>query len=106
MGLANCKPAPTSSGAGPVKQKSDDDAGLDTQECRLYRGLVGSLQSLSIDRCDMQFETSACAKGDEATDESFMDTTVLLARYLAGTHSTKVLLMKPEADHDPHEVFY
>ena len=35
-GLANCKPAPTPSVAGPVKQKSDDDADLDMQECRLY----------------------------------------------------------------------
>ena len=45
------------------------------QECRLYRGGVGSLQYLSVHRCEVQFETSACVKGDEATDKSFVDTT-------------------------------
>ena len=62
MGLANCKPAPTPSVAGSVKQKPDDDADLDMQECRLYCGIVGNLQYLSIDRCDVQFETNDCAK--------------------------------------------
>ena len=29
---------------------------------RLHRGIVGSLQNMSIDCCDMHFETNACAK--------------------------------------------
>ena len=63
MGLTNCKPAPSPSVAGSVQQKpDDDDADLDMQECRLYRGIIGSLQCLSIDRCDVQFETNASAK--------------------------------------------
>ena len=62
MALANCKPAPTPSAAGSVKQKLDDDADLDVQECRLHCGLVGNLQYLSIDRCDVQFGTNDCAK--------------------------------------------
>ena len=37
MGLANCKQARTPSVAGPVEQKPDD-ADLDIQERRLYRG--------------------------------------------------------------------
>ena len=57
MELTNCKPAPTPREAGSVKQKPDDDADLDMQECRHYRGIVASLQYLSIDRCDLQFET-------------------------------------------------
>ena len=48
MCLTSCKSAPTPSTAGSVKQKLDDDAQLDTQECRLYRGIVGCLQYLSI----------------------------------------------------------
>ena len=59
MELTNCNPAPTPSAAGSVRQKPDDDADLDTQECRFYRGFVGSLQYLSTDRCDVQFETKA-----------------------------------------------
>ena len=60
--LTNCKTAPSPSDAGSVKQRPDDDADLVMQECRLYRGIVWSLQYLSIDRCDVQFETNACAK--------------------------------------------
>ena len=48
--------------AGSVKQEPDDDADLDMQECRLHRGIVGSLHYLSIDCCDVHFETNACAK--------------------------------------------
>ena len=62
MGLTNVKPAPTPSTAGSAKHKPDDDADLDMQECTLYRGIVGSLQHLSNDRNDVQFETNACAK--------------------------------------------
>ena len=62
MGLTRCKPAPTPSVAGSVKHNIDNDAELDTQECRLYRGVVGSLQYLSIDRCDVQFEKNAGAR--------------------------------------------
>ena len=50
MELAKRKPAPTPSEAGCVKPKPDDDADLGMQECRLHRGIVGSLQHLSIDR--------------------------------------------------------
>ena len=45
-----------------VHRKLDDDADRDMQERRLCRGIVGSLQYLSVDRCDVQFETNACAK--------------------------------------------
>ena len=61
MELTKGKPALTPSVAGSVKQKPDDDADLDMQECRLYCGVVGGLQCLSFDRCDVQFETNACA---------------------------------------------
>ena len=57
MELTNYKPTP--SVPGSVKQKPDDDADLDMLECRLYRGIVVSLQHLSIDRCDVQFVTNA-----------------------------------------------
>ena len=72
MGLTNCKPAPTPSVVGSVKHKLDDDVDLDTQACRLYRGIVGSVQHLSIDRCDVQFETNAGAK---EINECFVDAT-------------------------------
>ena len=62
MELTNCKPAPTPSVAGSVKQKLDDDADLDGQLCRLYRGIAKCLQYLSIDRSDVQLLTNACAK--------------------------------------------
>ena len=39
MELTSCKPAPTPSEAGSVKQQLDDDADLDMQECSLYRGI-------------------------------------------------------------------
>ena len=42
-GRTNCKLAPTPSVVGSVKQKPGDDADLDMQECRLYRGIIGSL---------------------------------------------------------------
>ena len=71
--LTNCKQAPTPSVVGFVKQKFDDGAVLDTQERRVCRGIVGSLQYLSIDCCNLHFETCLC-EGDEATDRSFMDT--------------------------------
>ena len=44
MGLTNCRPAPMPNVAGSVKHKPDNDVGLDMQECRLYREIVGSLQ--------------------------------------------------------------
>ena len=64
IGLTTRTPAPTPSVAGSVKQKPDDDADLDLQECRLYRGMVGSLQFLSIDR--RAFRDERLRKGDEA----------------------------------------
>ena len=72
--LTNCKQAPTPSVVGSVKQKVDDDVVLDMQERRFYRGIVGSLQYLSIDCCDLHFETNVLCEGDEATDRRFMDT--------------------------------
>ena len=60
--LTNCKPAPTPSVVGSVKHKPDDDVDLDMQECRLYRRIVASLQYISMERCDVLFETNACAK--------------------------------------------
>ena len=55
------------------------------QECRLYRGIVGSLQYLSIDRCGVQFETNACAKEMKQPDEASWTRLKRFARYLAGT---------------------
>ena len=62
MELTGCRTAPTPSAAGSVKQTPDDDADQDMQERRLFRGIVGSLQYLPMDRCDVQFETNGCAK--------------------------------------------
>ena len=60
--LTNCRPAPTPSVGGSVKHKPDDDVDLDVQGCRLHRGIVGSLQYVSSDRCDVQFGTKVCAQ--------------------------------------------
>ena len=106
MGLTNFKPAPTPSVAGSVKYKPDNDAELDTQECRLYRGIVGSLQYLSVDRCDVQFETNACAIHMKQPTRASWTRLKRLVRYLAGTQLAKVVLMKPGADSDPHEAFF
>ena len=72
MGLTTCKPAPTPSVGGSVKHKLDDDVDLDMQECRPYHGIVGSLQYLSTDRCDVQIETNACAKEMKQPNKGFM----------------------------------
>ena len=105
MSLTNCKPAPTPSGAGSVKQKPGDDADLDMQECRHHRGLVGSLPHLSIDRCDVQFETNACAKEIKQPTKAPWTRLKRLARYLAGTQSARVVLLKPGTDCDPLGAF-
>ena len=96
MELANGTPAPSPSVAGFVTQKPDDDDDLDVQECRLYRGIVGSLPYLSIDRCDVQFETPTKAPRTRLNQS---------ARYLAGTQSARLVLVKPGTDCDPHEAF-
>ena len=72
IGLTYCKPAPTPSVAGSVKPKPDDDVDLDVHECRLYRGIVGSLQYLSIDRT---VRDKYLCEGDETTNKGFMDAT-------------------------------
>ena len=105
MGLTNCKPAPTPSVAGCVKRKHVGDVDLDMQECRLYRGIVGSMRYLSIDRCDVQFQTNGCAKEVKQPTKASWTRLKRLARYLAGTQSARVALMKPGTDHDPHEAF-
>ena len=81
MRLTNCKPAPTPSAAGSVKHTPDDDVDLDMQECRLYSGIVGSLQYLSIDRCDKQFETNACAKEMKQPTKASWTRLKRMARY-------------------------
>ena len=93
MELTNCKPAPMPSVGRSVKHKLYDDVDFDMLERRLYRGIVGSLQYLSIDRCDVQFETIACAKRDERHDT------------WQEPQSARVVLMKPGTDYDPHEAF-
>ena len=105
MALTNCKLAPTPSGARSVKQMPGDDADLDVQECRLYHGIVGRLQHLSIDRCDVQFETNACAKEMKQPTKAPWTRLKRLARYLAGTQSARVVPMKPGTDYDPHLAF-
>ena len=75
------------------------------QECRLHGGIVGSLQYLSNDRCDVQFETSACAEEMKQPTEASWTRLIRLARYLAGTQSARVVLMTPGTDYDPHEAF-
>ena len=67
--------------------------------------LFGSLQYLSIDRCDVQFETNACAKETKQPTKTSRTRVKRLARYLAGTQSTRVVLMKPGTDYDPHGAF-
>ena len=91
MELTTYKPAPTPSVAGSVKQKLDDDSDLDMQERRLYCGIVGSLQYLSVDRCDVQFETNACTKDMKQPTKASFTRLKRLAR-LAGTQSGVVLI--------------
>ena len=67
--------------------------------------IVGSLQYLSIERCDVQFETNACAIDMKQPTRASWTRLKRLARYLAGTQSAKVVLMKHGADCDPHEAF-
>ena len=104
MELTRCKPAPTPSVAGSVKHKPDDDVDLDVKECTLYRGIVGSLQYLSIHRCDVQFETNACAKEMKHPSKASWTRLKRLARYPAGTQSATVVLMKFGTDYDPHQI--
>ena len=75
------------------------------QECRLYRGIVGRLQCLSIDRCDVQFETNACAKEMKPPTKAPWARLKRLARYLAGTQSARVVPMKLGTDYDLHGAF-
>ena len=96
--LTNCKQAPTPSVAGSVKQKLDDDAVLDMQERRFYRGIVGSLQYLSIDCCDLHYETNVLCEGDEATDRRFMDTIETIGPMARCIHLG--------TDHASHGVFF
>ena len=103
-GLTNCKPAPTPCVVGSVKHKPDDDVDLDMQECRLYREIVGCLQYLSMERCDVQFETNACAKEMKQPTKASWTRLKRLARYLAGTQSARVVLMKP-GTYCPREAF-
>ena len=84
MGLPNSKPALTPSVAGSVKHKPDDDVDLDMQECRDSTvDLLGSLQYLSIDRCDVHFGTHACGKDMKQPTKASWTRLKRLARYLA-----------------------
>ena len=103
IGLTTCKPAPTPSVAGSVKQKPDDDVDLDMQERRPYRGVVGSLQCLPVDRCDVQFETTARAKKMKQPTNASRTQLTWLARYLAVTQSVRIVFIKPGSDNAPHE---
>ena len=85
--LTNCKQAPTPSAVGSVKQKFDDGAVLDMQERRFYSGIVGSLQYLSIDCCDLHFETNACAKETKQPTEASWTRLKRLVPYLARAQS-------------------
>ena len=78
---------------------------MDTLECRLYREIVGSLQYLSIERCDVKFEKNACAIDMKQPTRASWTRLKRLARYLAGTQSVEVVLMRLGADCDPHEAF-
>ena len=91
--LTNCKQAPTPSVVGSVKQKFDDDAVLDMQERRFYRGIVGSLQYLSIDCCDLHFEANVCAKETKQPTEASWTRLKRLARYLARAQSASVVFI-------------
>ena len=104
MDQTNCKPALTPSVAGSVKQKRDDGADLDMQECRLHRGIVGSLPYESTDRCDVQFETNACAKELKRPTRASWTRLKQLARCLTERKSARIVLVKP-GDYDPHEAF-
>ena len=60
---------------------------------------------MSIDHCDVQFETHACAKEMKQPTKASWTRLKRLERFLAGTQSARVLLMKPGTDYDPHEAF-
>ena len=105
MVLTNCTPTPTPTVVGSVKHEPDDDVDLGVQECRIRSGILGSLKYLSIDRYDVQFETNACAKEMKQPTKASWTQLKRLARYLAGTQSARVALMKPGDDYDPHEAF-
>ena len=98
MELTNCKPAPAQSVAGSVRHGGSLTMML-TFTCKSADsivGLVGSLQNVSIDRCDVQVETNACAKEMKQPTQSFMD---------AGTQSARVVPMKSGTEYDPQEAF-
>ena len=61
--------------------------------------------NLSINRCDEQFETDACAKKMKQPTKASWTRMKRLARYLAGTQSARVALVKLGTDDDPHEAF-
>ena len=66
---------------------------------------VRRLPHLSIDRCDVQFETNVCAKEMKPPTKAPWTRLKRLARYLAGTQSARVVLRKPGTDYDPHGAF-
>ena len=74
--------------AGSVKQKLGDDPDFDMEECRPYRGTLESLQNVSSDRCDVQFETNAGAKEMKQPTKASWTRLKRLELYLAGTQST------------------
>ena len=51
IGLASCTPVPPPGVVKHASPKDDDNIKPAAQECRPYRGIVGSLQYLAIDRC-------------------------------------------------------
>ena len=64
----------TTSVAGSFKQELDDDADVDLQECRLFRGIIWELAILVYKSLCLAIRDESLRKGDEATDKSFMDT--------------------------------
>ena len=89
MGLTVCKTGTDAKSCWILKHEPDDVVDLDMQECRLHRGIVGTRQYLSIDRCDVQFETNACAKEVEQPAKASWTRLKRLPRHLAGTQSER-----------------
>lgn len=80
--LSDCsvKKTPMSPGS-----KLDSDPSGKSVECKLYRGMIGSLLYLTASRPDIMFATCLCARFQANPKESHLFSVKRILRYLKGT---------------------
>jgi hypothetical protein len=105
LNLENAKCVPTPSVAANMHQDESEDASLEFQEARLFRGAVGSLADYVIDRCDAQFGINNLTKSMKDPKENTMKRLKRTVRYLKGTDSARVVLHRPAPDHEDGVAF-